>query len=104
MSHIKLTGANFDECVKEGVCLVDFYATWCGPCRALSPVIEELAGDFAGRAKIAKVDVDEERELASRFGVVSIPTLLFFKDGKLKEQIAGAHSKNTLTKKLNELL
>lgn len=104
MSYIKLTGANFDECVKEGVCLVDFYATWCGPCRALSPVIEELAGDFAGRAKIAKVDVDEERALASRFGVVSIPTLLFFKDGELKEQIAGAHSKNTLTKKLNELL
>ena len=73
--------------------LVDFWATWCGPCRMIAPVIEDIAADFDGRAVVGKVDVDEEPELARRFGIMSIPTLIVFKDGKIVEQAVGARGK-----------
>lgn len=73
--------------------LVDFWATWCGPCRMIAPVIEEIAGEFEGKAVVGKVDVDEEPGLAQRFGIMSIPTLIVFKGGKVVEQAVGARSK-----------
>ena len=73
--------------------LVDFWATWCGPCRMIAPVIEEIAAEFEGKAVVGKVDVDEEPGLAQRYGIMSIPTLIVFKGGKVVEQAVGARSK-----------
>lgn len=101
--YIELTSANFSE-AEKGVSLVDFWAPWCGPCKMLSPVIEELANDFEGKAKICKVNTDEEADLSAKFGVRSIPTLIFFKDGQVVDTLIGAQSKQTITDKLNSLL
>ena len=101
--YIELTSENFDV-IKEGVALVDFWAPWCGPCRMIAPIIEELANDYDGKAKICKVNTDEAQDLAVQFGVRSIPTILFFKDGELKAQLIGAQSKQIITDKLNSLL
>ena len=101
--YIELTSENFDV-IKEGVALVDFWAPWCGPCRMIAPIIEELANDYDGKAKICKVNTDEAQDLAVRFGVRSIPTILFFKDGELKAQLIGAQSKQIIADKLNSLL
>lgn len=73
--------------------LIDFWATWCGPCRMIAPAVEEVAEDFDGRAVVGKVDVDEQAELARRFGIMSIPTLIVMKDGKVVEQAVGARGK-----------
>lgn len=101
--YIELTASNFDESIAEGVALVDFWAPWCGPCRMLAPVIEELANDFDGKAKICKVNTDEEQDVAVKYGIRSIPTILFFKDGKLVDQMVGASSKQVLADKINSL-
>jgi len=101
--YLELTAANFDESIKEGVALVDFWAPWCGPCRMLAPVIEELAEDFDGKAKICKVNTDEEQDIAVKYGIRSIPTILFFKDGELVDQMVGASSKQVLADKINSL-
>lgn len=101
--YIELTSENFDV-TKEGVALVDFWAPWCGPCRMIAPIIEELANDYDGKAKICKVNTDEVQDLAVQFGVRSIPTILFFKDGELKAQLIGAQSKQIIADKLNSLL
>ena len=101
--YIELTTANFDV-VKEGVELVDFWAPWCGPCRMLAPVIDELAEEFEGKAKICKVNTDEVQDLAVEFGIRSIPTLLFFKNGEVVEQMVGAQSKQAIADKINSLL
>lgn len=84
--------------------LVDFAAEWCGPCKRLAPVIEELAGDFNGKALIARIDVDESQESASKFSIMSVPTLIFFKEGKPVDQVVGLVPKQSLTDKLNALL
>ncbi|MBN1557130.1 MAG: thioredoxin [Lentisphaerae bacterium] len=84
--------------------LVDFWAEWCGPCRAVAPAIEELAAELAGKAKMAKVDVDENPQLAGEFGIRSIPTLLIIKGGTVQEQMVGALPKDTLREKLNAYL
>ena len=90
--------------VNEGVSLVDFWAPWCGPCRMIAPIIDELATDFDGKAKICKVNSDEETNLAVKFGIRSIPTILFMKDGKVVDTIIGATSKQSLADKINSLL
>jgi len=102
--YIELTGDNFESTLAEGVSVVDFWAPWCGPCRMIAPVIEELAEDFDGKANICKVNTDEEQDIAVKFGIRSIPTIMFFKNGKLEDQIVGAQSKQALTEKINALL
>jgi len=84
--------------------LVDFAAEWCGPCKRLAPVIDELAGDFNGKALIARLDVDESQESASKFSIMSVPTLIFFKEGKPVDQVVGLVPKQSLADKLNALL
>jgi thioredoxin 1 len=102
--YIELTADNFEATLAEGVALVDFWAPWCGPCRMIAPVIEELAEDYDGKAKICKVNTDEEQEIAVKFGIRSIPTVMFFKDGELVDQMVGAASKDAFAQKLNDLL
>lgn len=102
----QITQENFQTEVlesKEPV-LVDFHADWCGPCRAQSPIVERLAEEYAGRARIGKVDVDDEQELAARFGVRSIPTLIVFDEGKVVDQLVGAQSKSVLSERLDAAL
>ena len=102
--YLELNASNFDSTVAEGVVLVDFWAPWCGPCRMIAPVIDELAGDFDGKAKICKVNTDEEQDVAIKYGIRSIPTILFFKNGELVDQMIGASSKQILADKINSLL
>ena len=82
MSIIHLSNEAFDKAVSNGIAMVDFWASWCGPCKMLSPVIEDLADKYEGKALVGKVNVDDEPNLAMRFGVMSIPTVIFLKDGK----------------------
>jgi thioredoxin 1 len=102
--YVELNGSNFADTIKEGVTLVDFWAPWCGPCRMIAPVIEELAADYEGKATIAKVNTDEAPEVAGQFGIRSIPTVLFFKDGELVDQMIGAAPKAQYAAKLDALL
>ncbi len=92
------TDANFKAEVLESATpvVVDFWATWCGPCRMVAPVVEEIAKEYAGRVKVGKVDVDENSRVASDFGIMSIPTIMIFKNGKVMEQVVGALSKGQL--------
>ncbi|MEW6327985.1 MAG: thioredoxin [Thermodesulfobacteriota bacterium] len=84
--------------------LVDFWAAWCGPCRAIAPVVKELADEYAERLKVAKMNVDENPATPSKYGIRAIPTLLFFKDGKLADQITGAVSKNIIESGIKKIL
>ncbi len=102
--YIDLNASNFEATLAEGVSLVDFWAPWCGPCRMIAPVIEELAGDFDGKANICKVNTDEEQDIAVKFGIKSIPTIMFFKDGEMVKQVVGAQSKQALADEINALL
>ncbi len=102
--YLELNASNFNDTIKEGVTLVDFWAPWCGPCRMIAPVIEELANDYDGKAKICKVNTDEEQDIAIQYGIRSIPTILFFKDGQLVDQMVGAAGKQVIAEKLDALL
>lgn len=98
---IELNDSNFDEAIKsEKPVLVDFWAEWCGPCKMIGPVVEELAGDYEGKAVIAKLNVDENPQVTARFGVRSIPTLLVFKNGEVVDKQIGAVPKSVLSQKL----
>jgi thioredoxin 1 len=98
-----LTKDNFDAEVSTGPALIDFWAEWCYPCRMVGPVIEELAADFAGKAKICKVNVDEQPDLGGKFNVRSIPTVVLLKDGKEVGRLVGVQSKAQYTEALNKL-
>ena len=102
--YIELNKDNFDIITKNGVSLVDFWAHWCGPCRMLNPIIEKLVDEFDGKANICKVNTDDEAELSARFGIRSVPTLLFIKNGEVVSQMVGATSEQVLKDKINALL
>lgn len=102
--YIELTNDNFADTITKGVTLVDFWAPWCGPCKMIAPVIEELAEDFDGKATIAKVNTDEEQDIAIKYGIRSIPTLLVFKDGEMVDQMVGAAGKQVLADKIDSFL
>jgi len=106
MSAKHVTTAEFEtEVLQSDVpVVVDFWAIWCGPCKAIAPHLEAIANEYQGRAKAVKVNVDEEPELALRYGIQSIPTLLFFKDGKVQDMIVGVVPKQTIVQKLEALL
>ena len=108
MGHfiMDFTDSNFDEEVvkSEQPVLVDFWAEWCGPCKQLIPTIEALAEDFQGKAKIGKVNVDHNPSTAAGYGIRSIPSLLFFKDGKVQQQMVGTNPKEEIAKILDSLL
>jgi thioredoxin 1 len=103
---VNLTSANWDPEVTEykGVVMVDFWAVWCGPCRMIAPTIEELAKDYAGKIKVGKLNTDENADIASRFKIMGIPTIIFFKDGQKVDQIVGAVPKPQLKSKIDALL
>ncbi|MCK9594789.1 MAG: thioredoxin [Candidatus Omnitrophica bacterium] len=104
MALMHFTDGNFTKEVLESdvPVVVDFWATWCGPCKMVAPIIDELAKEYDKKVKIGKVDVDESPNTASKFGVMSIPTIMFFKGGKVMEQSVGAISKSDLKKKIDE--
>jgi thioredoxin 1 len=104
MSVLHLTEGAFDQAIAQGVTLVDFWATWCGPCKMLAPVIEELGEQYEGSATIAKVDVDAEPALAARYGVMSIPTVILFKNGAEIDRKVGFMPANAYTQVLDENL
>jgi len=98
---IVFTEANFQSTIGKGVTVVDFWATWCGPCLKQGPIIEELAVEYKGTVKIGKVDVDKNRPIASKYYIQSIPTIIIFKDGEVKERLVGLRTKTELTDLIN---
>ena len=101
----EITDANFQAVLAEGKPLVvDFWAPWCGPCKMMLPVVEELAAEYEGRVPVGKLNVDENPETCEEYGIMSIPTLLFFKNGELVERIVGAARKNDVQKVIETLL
>lgn len=101
-----VTSSDFDEQVLQSSVpvLVDFWAVWCGPCKMIAPHVDSLAEEYADRVKVLKVNVDDEPELANRYGIMSIPRLLFFKDGKLADEVVGAVPKTVIADRLEKLL
>ena len=104
MAELKITRENFEnEVMKSNIpVLIDFWAPWCGPCRMMGPIIEQLADEYEGKAKVGKVNVDEEGELSQAFGVMSIPTIVLIKDGKVVKQAVGARPKADVEAMLQE--
>ncbi|KGN73364.1 thioredoxin [Porphyromonas macacae] len=101
----QITDANFQEILAEGKpVVIDFWATWCGPCRMVGPIIDELATEYEGRVVIGKVDVDANADLPSQFGVRNIPTIIFLKDGQMVNKMVGAQSKEAFKKEIDKLL
>ena len=102
---LEVTDANFEELVNAGKPMVlDFWAEWCGPCRMVSPIIDELATEYEGKVTIGKMDVDNNNDVVAQFGIRNIPTVLFFKDGKLVDKHVGAAQKSAFVAKIDALL
>jgi thioredoxin 1 len=106
MKPVEITDNNFEtEVIKsDKPVLIDFWAVWCGPCKLIAPIVEELASEYDGKVKIGKLDVDSNQQTSIKFGVRSIPTLLLFKNGNLKDTIIGAVPKSKIVEKLNAVL
>ena len=103
--ELEITIQNFDEIKQQGKpVLVDFWATWCGPCKRLGPIIEEIAAEYDGKAIIGKCDIEENDELTEQFGIMNVPTVVFLKDGKEVDRVVGLAMKNVYQDKLNALL
>ncbi len=100
----EFTDNNFDETTASGVSLVDFWAEWCGPCRLISPIVDELSKDFEGKATVGKVNVDSNPNVSMKFGVRSIPTILILKDGEVVDKHVGTTTKAALEEKINAAL
>jgi thioredoxin 1 len=103
---VEITDANFEDMVlkSDKPVLIDFWAVWCGPCRAVAPIVEEIADEYQGRAVVGKLDVDSSRETAVKYGIQAIPTLLLVKDGEIADRIVGAIDKNGIKSKLDAIL
>lgn len=101
MAITNVTDQNFDAETKEGLVLADFWAAWCGPCKMIAPVLEELDVELGDKVKIVKLDVDENPETAGKFGIMSIPTLLLFKDGEVVDKMIGFQPKEALAERIN---
>ena len=102
--HLKQKDFEKEVLQSDKPVLVDFSATWCGPCQMMGPVMEKLATEFEGKAKVAKVDIDECSDLAMKYNIMSVPSMLFFKNGEIKDQVVGAVPAEHLSEKLNSLL
>ena len=103
---IAITDADFEETIlkSDKPALIDFWAVWCGPCRIVAPIVEEIADEYDGKAVVAKLDVDSNRETAVKYGIQAIPTLLLIKDGEVVDRIVGAVDKKSIASKLDGLL
>jgi thioredoxin 1 len=102
---VEITDQNFQEVTGQaGLTMVDFWAVWCGPCRMVAPIVEQLADDYAGQVTVGKLDVDNNQQSASKFNVRSIPTILFFREGKVVDQVIGAVPRPALESKIKQLL
>ena len=103
---LELTESNFEETVlnSDKPVMVDFWAVWCGPCRMVGPIVEELSNDYNGKAVVGKVDVDNNQAIAAKYGIRNIPTILFFKNGEVVDKSVGAVPKDKLAEKLNALM
>ena len=99
-----LNEGNFDEATAGGVVVVDFYADWCGPCKMMAPIFEEAMAEYEGRAVFAKINVDESRNIAMKYKVLGIPTLIFFKGGEAADRVSGVIDKGTLCAKIDALI
>ncbi|GAB3064816.1 thioredoxin [Virgibacillus ainsalahensis] len=102
MAIVNVTDQNFTKETSEGLVLADFWAPWCGPCKMIAPVLEEIDGEMEEKVQIVKLDVDENQETAGKYGVMSIPTLLLFKDGDVVDQVIGFQPKEALVDLINK--
>ena len=102
MAIVDVTDQNFTQETAEGLVLVDFWAPWCGPCKMIAPVLEELDGELGDKVKITKLNVDDNQETAGKYGVMSIPTLLLMKDGNVVDQVVGFQPKEALAELINK--
>ncbi|MFD1039565.1 thioredoxin [Virgibacillus byunsanensis] len=102
MAIVNVTDQNFTEETSEGLVLADFWAPWCGPCKMIAPVLEEIDGEMEDKVQIVKLDVDENQETAGKYGVMSIPTLLLIKDGNVVDQVIGFQPKEALVDLINK--
>ena len=106
MNEVVLNGSNFEKEVVDSnlPVLVDFWAIWCGPCKALAPIVAEIAKDYEGKIKVGKVNVDENNDLAAKYNIMSIPTLKFFKNGKIVQELVGAAPKDSIENLIKKIL